>query len=224
MMLCYMLKLAIVCVLLLGIAQSYPFRLCRQNLIVKTRSFPKLSCKISNGDDIVASGNMEDADDSNQNNVMDTIVEIPTSYSLVTAIDSAVTTTFGVIDKATSPLTQSIAMSTDASVTTEPSATKSATVISPEDFHVVSRVDSKDEIRHLEMYLKRIKGGMISILIMTVIGTDYHHKHGDINSHCNNLMIMRGSDCHNDIIDIKFDNDDYYNIHSNDVLVLMIPK
>jgi hypothetical protein len=185
--LCYVLKLAIVSFFLLGLAQSYRFRLCRENTVVKTRSLLQLSCKISDGDDIVASVNMENADNRNQKNVMDTIVDIPISESLVTPIDSAVTTNFTVIDKATSPVTQSIAMSTDASVTAEPSATQSATVISPEDFHVVTRVDPKDEIRHLEMYLKRRKGGMISIIIMTMIGTDNHHKHDDINSHCDNF-------------------------------------
>jgi hypothetical protein len=181
----YFLKVVIISVVLSGIVESYRFRLFRENAVVTTRSLLKLNWNFFDGDDTVASSNIEDADNSNQKNDMDTIVGISTSVSPIMTVDSVVTINYTDVNKATSPTaTQSIAISVDASVTAEPSltaATDSASIISPEDFHVVSRVDPKDEIRHLEMYLKRRKGGiiMISIMIMTVVGSD-DYKYDDI--------------------------------------------
>jgi hypothetical protein len=38
------------------------------------------------------------------------------------------------------------------------------------------------------------------------------------------LMMMRDTDSYNDIVAMGYDDNDYYHIHSNDVLVLIISE
>lgn len=191
-------KLAISSVVMFGMG-SYAFQLCGVNTIVKTRLFLMPICKLSSSDEFISSNDIANVDSSYRNDVMDTTARITVSTvtapvdSAVTTVFTAIgnttsPTTIDSVEKekrksadsysvfeaaAMSNVTEAAtAISLEAATVAgipPTAATTTSTIISPEDFHIVSRVDTKDEIRHLEMYLKGKKGGIIKNSIIVYL-------------------------------------------------------